>query len=358
MICVFILMSAGLLLLTSTGHASSKRIGVDDFYFFNKQIIFIILSIILMFVFIFIKQRWIVFISFICMFIIFIILIYLLILGTPIHGSKRWINLFGISIQPTEFLKPFYFVITAFILSSERHYNKDKLIILLHSLLMGLIILQPDFGTVLNLSCVFGAQFFCSNMPFYTLLIYILCCLCILPISYFFLPHVQKRIDAFLYPTDGLYGINYQGNKSIECYLNGGYLGVGPGEGVIKYQLPDSHTDYIFAVMGEEIGAIIAAFLIVIYALLVSRGFFFAYLLNNKFLSLTIIGIMTNISFQSIINISVTLGILPSKGMTLPFISYGGSSILSLGISIGIYLNYTKKIYKEQKQEYESNIKY
>jgi cell division protein FtsW len=158
--------------------------------------------------------------------------------------------------------------------------------------------------------------------------------------AYTFLPHVARRIDSFINPEANE---NYQVEKSLEAYINGGIFGKGPGEGTVKAQLPDSHTDFIFAVAGEEFGAIFGALIILLFMATVIRGIYLLSKEQSLFKIFTGAGILALFALQTIFNIGVTLHLFPTKGMTLPFISYGGSSVLSFAVSFGIFLNLTSK---------------
>ena len=158
--------------------------------------------------------------------------------------------------------------------------------------------------------------------------------------SYFVFDHVHQRVNRFLFPEQGT---AYQVEKSLETLKNAGWFGKGPGEGIVKYELPDAHTDFIMAVSAEEFGFILTVFLIVVFAYIVLRGFFLMRQENNHFCQIAVCGLLTQIAFQAIVNMGSTLNILPTKGMTLPFISYGGSSLVSIGFAFGIILGLTKR---------------
>ena len=161
-------------------------------------------------------------------------------------------------------------------------------------------------------------------------------------ISYFLLPHVKRRVDSFLNPENFE---NYQIHQSIEAFKHGGLYGTGPGEGTVKQHLPDSHTDFIFSVVGEELGFVACLFLISMFAILVIRGLYLIANDSNKFSILSVAGILMQIGIQSAFNMGVTLHLLPTKGMTLPLISYGGSSVFSISVALGMMLSFTRKRY-------------
>ena len=284
-------------------------------------------------------------------------------LGEAVKGAKRWINLPGFSLQPSEFLKPFYSFLIGYILGSkewESHRDQIKsfiVCVMLHLVVVLLLLLQPDFGMLMTISFVTGVQIFAAGFVWYILAVSIAAIIACGFGSYVLLPHVARRIHLFL-NNDG--EIAYQVQKSISSYQAGGMLGKGPGEGVVKYQLPDSHSDFIFAVGGEEFGAIFCLIVIGIMLFIVARGFFHVLKTNNKQAVLVMLAMISYIAFQSIFNIGVTLNILPTKGMTLPFISYGGSGLISLSIAMGIYLNYSKLAHQSliRDKKYEIHVKF
>jgi cell division protein FtsW len=205
-----------------------------------------------------------------------------------------------------------------------------------------LVLLEPDVGMTIMLSAIWGVQIFIAGISFIYVFILLNLFFVILFVSYFFFPHVAKRIDGFLSPEAES---NYQINRALLAIENGGVFGKGPGEGVIKNSIPDSHADFIFAVIGEELGLIVAIILILTYSFLVCRGFFKLLKEKDIFVFYAVSGLLIQIAFQSIINIGVTVKLLPAKGMTLPFISYGGSSMMAIAINIGFILALTRKKY-------------
>jgi cell division protein FtsW len=205
--------------------------------------------------------------------------------------------------------------------------------------------MQPDLGMVITISAIFFLQLFIANVSLLLLMGLSLIFPCILGFAYLFFPHVQSRINKFMSSIDGE---NYQVHKSLECYNNGGLFGRGPGEGSFKYFLPDCHADFIFPVIAEEFGSILCFIIICIIIFIVVRG-----LINLKKTNIYRLccgtGIIGYFAMQSIFNIGITLNLFPTKGMTLPFISYGGSSLISSSIAMGIYLNITKYVNKTKK---------
>jgi cell division protein FtsW len=258
--------------------------------------------------------------------------------GTGIKGAKRWISILGFSLQPSEFAKPAMAVISAWLLSKQHKSPKfsGKLIsALMLSLFVGLLALQPDIGMIVVVTSVWFGQLFLNGLPMIFVLALAAMGICIFALAYTFLPHVAARIDGFLDPA---VGDHYQINRSLDAFSSGGLWGVGPGEGVIKKHLPDAHADFVFAVMGEEFGFFICVFVAALMAFAVVYGMFRVLKENNLFSVFASVGLLAQFGLQAFINMASALHIIPTKGMTLPFMSYGGSSMLALSISVGMIL--------------------
>lgn len=342
---VVAILCVGAMLITMASPAVAERIKVTQFYFVSRQIIFLLLSI---FIIVFVSSlseknlRRFVLVGFIsCM----VLLVCVLFLGEEVKGARRWVNIIGFSIQPSEFVKPFYIFITGLILA-ERFNKKDfpsfTFSILLHGVLVGLLILQPDFGMVITFTGVLAGQFFLAGLPLWIIFVIVFVAIIGGIFAYLLLPHVARRIDNFLNPETTE---NYQVEKSLEAYINGGLFGKGPGEGTVKLHLPDSHSDFIFAVAGEELGAIISSLIILLFFALILRSILKISKEEQLYKIYICGGLIMLFTLQTIFNIGVTLHMFPTKGMTLPFISYGGSSVLSFAFAFGILLNLTKSNY-------------
>lgn len=264
-------------------------------------------------------------------------------LGHRVKGSTRWIRLGPFSLQPSEFAKPGFIVFAAWMFSVRKRspeFPGVAILFLVYGVLIFLLIRQPDFGQSVLLTMCFCAVLFYSGLSLRWFLI--LGGLMIVGglAAFQFLSHVNDRISRFLNPEGS---DTYQTDKALEAIANGGLFGRGPGEGHIKNQLPDAHTDFIFAVAVEEFGFLLSAGLILLIAAFVARSFRNALHLNDYFSQLAVAGLATMIGLQTLINISVNLNIAPPKGMTLPFISYGGSSMLALCFSAGLILAFSRK---------------
>jgi cell division protein FtsW len=351
LLLILSLMLIGVFLNATAGPAVAERIGAPYFHFLYKQLVFLIISVLIIIGISTISRKNIKRLALIGYIILILLLVLALFIGVETKGARRWINIFGVFIQPSELIKPFYTVLIGIILSSQseqknlfsfKSWNLN-LALLLHVLICILLILQPDFGMTATISIVTLSQFFIAGLSMIWLLITSAIMSLGVFIAYQSLPHVASRINKFLNAQENS---NYQVTKSLESYLNGGFFGKGPGEGSVKMVLPDSHTDFIFAVAAEEMGIFFCILIVIIYASIMIKSVIRCYQVKDLFVTYSVCGLMMYFGMQSLFNIGVTLHIFPTKGMTLPFISYGGSSMISFAIAIGIYLNLTKKTIK------------
>lgn len=342
---ILLIIASSLVMVTTASPAVASRIGLEPFYFMKRQIVFLILGTIcvisLSFTTPLIARRIAVIGFIICLFLLLVVLI----AGVDIKGAKRWISIGGFSLQPSEFAKPFFSIVTAWFLSikySEPRFPAFKVSLFSYFVLIGLLILQPDFGMTITVTVIWLGQLFIAGLSMLWIFVSFVFGIIGVVTAYIMLPHVQKRIDSFLNPESF---DNYQIQKSLEAFRNGGFYGTGPGEGNVKYHLPDSHTDFIFAVIGEEMGVIACIIVLILYAVIVIRGLYIIIHEYDQFNILAVSGILIQIAVQSIFNTGVTLHLFPTKGMTLPLISYGGSSVLATSIALGLMLSFTRKRY-------------
>ena len=337
-------MLLGMMMSLTTSPAMAHRINIKNYHFTINQCIFYILGISIMVLFSMISRYYLLNIAYIgytfCLCFLFIVLF----VGGTIKGSHRWINFGFFSFQPSEILKPFFIIMNAHFLSISKN-NKILSIVSISffCLLILLLILQPDFGSAIIYSAIWLIQIFLGNTEMKVLLYtFIPIIITLAVIGFFFFPHVHYRIINFFTLRGG--NEQYQTRKAIESIYNGGLFGKGLGEGEVKYQLPDAHTDYIFSVICEELGIIFASCLI-IYLLFFAYRHMVSNIINKKYEIRIIYGIVMLFMLQSIMHVAVNTNIFPSKGTTLPFISYGGSSILANSIMFGFLLAFTRKEY-------------
>ena len=262
--------------------------------------------------------------------------------GIEVKGARRWVSLAGVSIQPSEFMKPAFVIICAW-LFAENERRKDIpgnfFAMVLFGVVAALLVAQPDLGQTILTAVTWGAMFFMAGVPWFWIIL-----LGILAVGGFFgaytvFPHVAGRIDRFLTGE----GDTFQVDAGREAIVRGGWFGQGPGEGTIKRIIPDSHTDFIFSVTAEEYGIALCLLIVLIFGFIVIRGLSIALKERDDFTRLAVSGLVILFGFQSIINMSVNLHLMPAKGMTLPFISYGGSSLIAVAISTGLLLALTRR---------------
>lgn len=339
------LMVLGILFGLAASPPVAARLGLPTFYFVNRQAFFLVLALITMVGVSFMSPRHVRRMA-LLMFVVALGLVFAtLLFGAEVKGAKRWISLAGISIQPSEFLKPAFIVLAAWAFS-EKATRADMpgtpMALLLLPIVIVPLILQPDFGQTMLVTAVWCGLFFLAGL--HLLWVAGLGALGFggLLVAYKFLPHVTSRIDKFLNKGNGGAG-EFQAETARESLLSGGWFGKGPGEGTVKRILPDSHTDYIFAVVGEEFGLIVCMIIVALFAFIVLRALVAAFRNEDPFSRFAAAGLAMLFGLQATINMAVNLDLIPPKGMTLPFISYGGSSLISLAITTGFLLAVTRR---------------
>jgi cell division protein FtsW len=265
------------------------------------------------------------------------------VIGVEIKGARRWINFPGLSLQPSEFVKPTFAVVAAWLFAEQKlrpRFPGNLICLALFFLVVAMLIKQPDIGMAAVVAAVWFAQFFMAGMRLYWVAGGALAGLGGVVGAYLYLPHVRVRVDHFLDPSTG---DSYQVNRSIEAFVSGGLWGRGPGEGQVKDVLPDAHADFVFAVAGEEFGLIVCLVLVGLFAFIVLRGFSRLLQEGSLFVLLAATGLLIQFGLQAAINMASSLHLIPTKGMTLPFLSYGGSSLLALGLGMGMMLALTRR---------------
>ena len=319
----------------------SMRIDGKYDFLIKKHLIFCFVGVIMIFYFSKISIKNLIFSSIILFTISFILSIATIFFFPETKGASRWIKLFNFSLQPTEILKPSFVILSSLLLG--RYNNKKDFSFLLNIILFRLISLillsQPDFGMFILFFCVWILQVLNSNLEKKIIFPILGLFFLTFVLSYLFIDHVRFRIDNFLFPT---IGDNYQITKSLESFANGGLFGQGIGNGTVSKNLPDAHSDFIYALIGEEFGFITAFSILIFYIIIYIRIYFVSKITKNLFILNSLTGLGNILIFQTIINISSSLNLLPTKGMTLPFISYGGSSIISSSLVVGFILTLIK----------------
>ncbi|HYH36909.1 MAG TPA: putative peptidoglycan glycosyltransferase FtsW [Azospirillum sp.] len=339
-----VLMALGTVLITAASPPVAERIGIQDtFYFVERHLIMLAPAVAIMVGISLLSPKG-VRRAALFMYVIALALVFAtLVIGVEIKGAKRWIHVPGLSIQPSEFVKPAFAVVAAWLFSLSRTnpgFPGALVSIALYGVTVAGLILQPDMGMTFVVSAVWFTQFFLAGLNIVLVMILAGVGVAGLVGAYFTLPHFASRIDRFLDPSTG---DNYQVSRSMEAFANGGLLGTGPGQGTVKFSLPDSHADFIFAVAGEEMGLIFCLFIVFLFAFIVLRGFARVFNEHNYFALLAAAGLLIQFGLQAAINMGSSLHLMPTKGMTLPFISYGGSSLIALGFGMGMVLALTRK---------------
>lgn len=337
------LLTIGIILDVTASPAVARTIHVDDFWFVRKQVCYVLASVVMIFVLSMFRLRTIRQISLAGIIVVGALLVLTLFFGFETKGAKRWISLFGFSMQASEFMKPILIIVTAWLLDCGKKYDYFPgmwISILLFGAVAGLLLLQPDVGMTLLMTAVFGLQLFLAGLPLFIVVVLALVGVGGLFGLYFLFPHFHARVDQFLYGSDET---SYQINKAMQAFQNGNLIGKGPGEGTVKLNIPDAHTDFVFAVAGEEYGVWLCLIIIALFAVIVIRTLKIALKETNLFVMYAEVGLAASIGLQAFVNMASSLHIIPTKGMTLPFISYGGSSLLASAIEIGMLLAITRQ---------------
>lgn len=343
------LMGLGIVLSFAASPAVALRIGLDPFHFATRQIVFTVLALGAMLAVSFLDARQIRRMAILMLAVMLVLMVAVLYIGIEVKGARRWVSLAGMSIQPSEFLKPAFVVICAWLFSEQKRQHDipgNVLAMILLGLVLALLVAQPDLGQTMLVTGTWGVMFFMAGLSWLWIVMLGAAGVGGIFAAYTVFPHVALRIDKFLTGE----GDTFQVDMGKEALINGGWFGLGPGEGTIKRVIPDSHADFVFAVAGEEYGLIMCFFIMAIFAFIVLRGLNTALKEHDDFTRYAIGGLVTVFGLQSMINMCVNLQLMPAKGMTLPFISYGGSSQIAIAISMGMVLALTRRKPERRKQ--------
>lgn len=342
----------GAFLNFSASPAVANRIGVGSFHFIKRQFFFLPLAAGLMLFLSMQSLKTIRRTAVVGYILTAVLMIMTLFWGAEVKGAHRWISIGGFSLQPSEFVKPTFVVVAAWLFEGQKRYRDfpgDALSIGLFAFTLFLLLLQPDVGMSVVVTLIWAFQFFLAGLSLWLVFGMAAVGLAALGGAYLIFPHVQARFQQFLTSENNL---SYQVKKSLEAFENGNFFGVGPGEGVVKMHIPDAHTDFIFAVAAEEYGMLLCLVIVGLYAAIVIRTLMISCKDNNLFIILAASGLAASFGLQGIINMASTLHLMPTKGMTLPFISYGGSSLLGVALGMGMLLAITRKnVHAEEKDE-------
>jgi cell division protein FtsW len=338
------LMVSGVVLLMAGGPPVAERLGLSTFHFVNRQAVYLLAALSVFIGVSFLTPRQVRRAALLIFVVSLAMVVATLYLGVEVKGARRWLTLGALgSVQPSEFLKPAFVVLAAWAFA-EGTRRPDLPGTMLAFLLLPVtiipLVLQPDFGQTVLVSLVWCGLFFVAGLHwFWVLGLGGIGAFGIL-VAYQLVPHVRARIERFM---DKGSGDTFQIDTALESFTQGGWLGKGPGEGTVKRILPDAHTDFIFAVTAEEFGILVCIALVALFAAIVLRALFAAQKAEDPFVRLAVTGLALLFGIQAAINMMVNLHMMPAKGMTLPFISYGGSSLISLAIGTGFLLALTRK---------------
>jgi cell division protein FtsW len=340
---IFTLIGIGLVLSLAASPAVAMKKGLPAFHFVERHILYSLLGAALMVVVSFLPPKHVRRLALLLMVATFAALLAVHLFGHELNGARRWLSIGGHSLQPSEFAKPAFIVVSAWLLVEAR-VQPDMpalpIAVLIYIALATLLVLQPDVGQTLLVSMVWGAMFFVSGQPLIYAALGLVLGAAGLVLAYVNFSHVQFRVDRFFSP---LPGDNSQVDRALQSFTQGGFLGRGPGEGTIKTALPDAHTDFIFAVVAEEYGAVACLVLVALFGFIVMRALYRSGREPDPSTRLGIIGLALVFGLQALINMGVNVGLLPAKGMTLPFLSAGGSSMLAVCLTLGMLLALTRR---------------
>ena len=345
---IIILFSLGLFFsLVSTSLIASDKLNTNSYYFFLRHLLYTFIGIFFIIFFSTLNQKNLYRISTVLFLICFIFLALVPIIGVEVKGSKRWVDfIFLPRFQPIEVLKPFIIIMIASILSSEKSsnvYYKYLLSFILIAPIIFFLITQPDIGQTFLVILTWLSLIFISGINLIIFFLFFGLMLLLLFYLIFFVPkfsYILVRLKSFFDPSSGN---NYQSEKASEAIINGGFFGKGIGEGVLKNRVPEAHTDYIVSVISEEFGVIVIILLMIIFLFFIYQIFKRLYFEKNNKVKLILVGSASIILFQALIHLGVNIRMFPTTGMTLPFLSYGGSSIVGTAILSGVILNLTKR---------------
>ncbi len=356
--CIMALLVFGIAIVATSSPSVAQRIGASDYHFIIKHMIFLLPTAFLIIGISMLSPRDIWRISSLIFVGGIIMMVLVLFIGVEEKGARRWIRILSFSLQPSEFIKPAFAVVVAWFITLQKKkeqqnsgiFNKSEdfkkklpiyytAVLCIYSGTIALLILQPDLGMSIVLTSIMAVQIFLAGLRFRYMAVLFAIGAAALTVAYFSLHHVRSRIDRFFDPS---IGDNYQVERSLEAIKKGGLIGVGAGQGIEKTTIPDAHTDFTFSVLIEEGGVVLAAIIIALFLFILLRGFKRLQESNDSFSILAGGGLLAMFGIQSLIHMGSSINLLPTKGMTLPFISYGGSSMISMGIAMGMILALTR----------------
>ena len=330
----------GTLLVMAAGPAVANLIQLSSQHFIIRQLIYLVPTLGLMIAVSMLEPRTIRACALFGLAVIIGLMIVAIVMGSEVKGATRWVSIAGFSLQPSELAKPLFAIVSAWLLTLWREgqdFPGWAYATALLGIIVAILIAQPDIGMTLMMLLTWGFQMFLAGMPMLFVIGGILVAPALFYLAYLYLPHVKLRVDKFFE------GGSWQVERAMESFAKGGYLGVGPGDGRVKLHLPDAHSDFIFAVAAEEYGALACLALLGLYGFIILRGFVRSLAGDGLFCLIASASLVMQFGAQACIHMASSINLIPTKGMTLPFISYGGSSLLASGLTIGLILALTRK---------------
>ena len=337
------IVAIGAVLTLAASPPVAERLGLDTFHFAKRQFLFLGLAAVIIFSMSFLSPRGVWRAALGCLAVAMALMVLPPFIGPEIKGATRWLLVGPYSVQPSELVKPGFAVVAAWMFAEQRldgRFPGYGIATGLFFAISALLLMQPDVGMTMVVASVWGVQFFIAGLPLVLVagigFGFLLASLG----AYFTFAHVQVRVARFLAPAGGE---SYQVRRALEAFYHGGWAGRGPGEGRVKEYLPDAHADFIFAVAGEEFGLVLCLIMVALFAFVVLRGFSRVLRSGDLFVLLAVTGLLVQFAVQAIINMASNINLMPPKGMTLPFVSYGGSSTLALAVGMGMVLALTRE---------------
>ncbi|WP_339832551.1 putative lipid II flippase FtsW [uncultured Parvibaculum sp.] len=343
LLCLVCLMVLGAVLALAASPAVAMRINLPPFHFVYRQMIFFLPALAVMIGVSLLNVRQVRRLAALVFAGALVLMVLALLVGPEVKGAHRWLQVGPFAIQPSEFVKPAFVVLVAWLFAEAQRspgIPGTGIALVLYAAVVGVLALQPDFGQLMLVTMVFGAMFFMAGLSWRWIGSLAALALAGVVCAYTLMPHVASRVDRFLNPDSG---DTYQIDRALDAFHAAGFFGRGPGEGEVKRILPDAHTDFIFAVAAEEFGVVVGLMIIGLFAFIVVRPLKRAAEERDLFVQFATCGLVAMFGLQALINMAVNLNLVPSKGMTLPFISYGGSSLLALALAMGMLLALTRR---------------
>lgn len=340
------LMVIGVFLVAAASPPVAVRIGLNQYYFIIHHIMVLVPSFCIMIAISLCDLRTLWRVASIILGLGILMMIAVLVSGMEIKGAQRWLQLPGLSLQPSEFVKPAFAVVAAWMISKQKDRPEFPGYFITGGIflaIVALLLMQPDVGMTIVTFCILCAQIFLAGLPIWIMAGAGLVGVSVFVLGYFTMGHMRIRIDRFLDPA---HNDTFQIDKAMDAFRHGGLFGTGAGQGTVKLTIPDAHADFVYAVAGEELGFLFLAFLLALFAYIILRGLNRVMDSDNLFVILATGGLLVEFGIQAMVHIGSNLHLIPTKGMTLPFISYGGSSLLAVSVTMGMVLALTRRLPK------------